>query len=115
MSNQIDFIAMNGEKILEHCKENPNEKFVVTLRCSTCGEIINDTSPMKGADINKNWTSMMLTAPLQTRKCSRGHGSYSDCNMHFNTYLYPPIVDKGGYGDIPSSLEGKSYQIKEGE
>lgn len=57
-------------------------RYNISAQCSTCGQELNTANGVP----KKEWTSMLMSAPLNTRNCDNPECShtpdYPDCNSH---------------------------------
>ncbi len=61
----------------------------IKIHCLDCDSVILESKEMTAEEIVKNWTKMMITAPLNTGPCTKGcQPTYSDCNFHTNTKIW---------------------------
>ena len=74
-----------GVKIEINDIANSQDEFVLRMICSEegCEQVLAETSPMTGEDLNKEWGRLILSAGFNTRKCPDGHpATFSDLNVH---------------------------------
>ena len=61
--------------------------YKVVVKCSKCGEQLNETLPMTAEEIIKEWTRLVLSSVLVTKTCPNGCSSFSDCNPTTNLII----------------------------
>jgi len=71
------------------------EKYVLEVKCTDCGHVLNSTVVMTGEELSNHWSRLVMSSPLVTGGCPEGcRSTFSDCNI--NTDM---VIRKAKEGD----------------